>query len=82
MTVEHDIKDRELATGGRYRIEWARDKMPVLTAIAERFEREKPLKGLRLSACLHITTETANLARTLQSGGADLTLCPITYRHY
>ncbi len=75
MTIEHDIKDREQATGGRYRIEWARDKMPVLTAIAERFEQEKPLKGLRLSACLHVTTETANLMRTLQVGGADMVLC-------
>src|SRR5512136_624922 len=75
MTVEHDVKNLNLATGGRYRIEWAEQEMPVLRQIRERFTREKPLKGLRLSACLHVTTETANLARTLQLGGADLVLC-------
>jgi adenosylhomocysteinase len=75
MTVEHDVKNLNLATGGRYRIEWAEQEMPVLRQIRERFTREKPLKGLRLSACLHVTTETANLARTLQLGGADLVVC-------
>jgi len=75
MTVEHDVKNLNLATGGRYRIEWAEQEMPVLRQIRERFDKEKPLKGLRLSACLHVTTETANLARTLQLGGADLVLC-------
>jgi adenosylhomocysteinase len=70
----HDIKDTSLATGGRYRIEWAEQEMPVLRAIRERFEREKPLKGVRVSACLHVTTETANLMRTLQAGGADIVL--------
>ena len=75
MTVEHDVKNLNLATGGRYRIEWAEQEMPVLRLIRERFAKDKPLKGLRLSACLHITTETANLARTLQLGGADLVLC-------
>jgi adenosylhomocysteinase len=75
MAVEHDVKDTDLATGGRYRIDWAEQEMPVLRAIRERFEREKPLKGVRLSACLHVTTETANLARTLQAGGADVVLC-------
>ncbi len=75
MTVEHDVKNVNLATGGRYRIEWAEQEMPVLRQIRERFAREKPLKGLRLSACLHVTTETANLARTLQLGGADLVVC-------
>ncbi len=75
MTVEHDVKNLNLATGGRYRIEWAEQEMPVLRLIRERFEKEKPLKGLRLSACLHVTTETANLARTLQLGGADLVVC-------
>ena len=75
MTVEHDVKHLNLATGGRYRIEWAEQEMPVLRQIRERFTREKPLKGLRLSACLHVTTETANLARTLQLGGADLVVC-------
>lgn len=74
LAVEHDIKDAELATGGRYRIEWAAREMPVLAAIRERFEKEKPLKGVRLSACLHVTTETANLMRTLQAGGADVVL--------
>ncbi len=74
MSVEHDVKNLDLATGGRYRIEWAEQEMPVLRAIRERFEKEKPLKGLRLSACLHVTTETANLAQTLQAGGADVVL--------
>lgn len=75
MTVEHDVKNLNLATGGRYRIEWAEQEMPVLRLIRERFAKDKPLKGLRVSACLHVTTETANLARTLQLGGADLVLC-------
>jgi len=75
MTVEHDVKNLNLATGGRYRIEWAEQEMPVLRLIRERFAKAKPLKGLRMSACLHVTTETANLARTLQLGGADLVLC-------
>ena len=61
MTIEHDVKDLDLATGGRYRIEWAGAEMPVLKAIRERFEKEQPLKGMRVSACLHVTTETANL---------------------
>ncbi|MDQ7027240.1 MAG: adenosylhomocysteinase [Anaerolineae bacterium] len=74
LATEHDIKDPELATGGRYRIEWAEREMPVLRAIRERFLQEKPLQGLRVSACLHVTTETANLARTLQAGGADVVL--------
>src|SRR5690349_23198908 len=75
MTVEHDVKDLSLATGGRFRIQWAEQEMPVLRAIRERFEREKPLKGIRVSACLHVTTETANLMHTLQMGGADVVLC-------
>jgi adenosylhomocysteinase len=75
MTVEHDVKHLDLAPGGRYRIEWAEQEMPVLRAIRERFEREKPLKGMRISACLHVTTETANLMHTLQLGGADVVLC-------
>src|SRR5512136_1275758 len=74
MPVEHDVKNLNLATGGRYRIEWAEQEMPVLRQIRERFDQEKPLKGVRLSACLHVTTETANLAKTLQAGGADLVL--------
>jgi adenosylhomocysteinase len=75
MTVEHDVKKLDLATGGRYRIEWAEQEMPVLRSIRERFKKEQPLKGLRISACLHVTTETANLMHTLQVGGADLVLC-------
>ncbi|MEW5940560.1 MAG: adenosylhomocysteinase, partial [Chloroflexota bacterium] len=70
----HDVKDLNQAEGGRRRIDWAEREMPVLRQIRERFNKEKPLKGLRLSACLHVTTETANLARTLHDGGADLVL--------
>jgi adenosylhomocysteinase len=69
-----DIKDKSLAEGGRRRIDWAEREMPVLRTIRERFAKEKPLKGVRLSACLHVTTETANLARALTAGGADLVL--------
>ncbi|MCW5878649.1 MAG: adenosylhomocysteinase [Anaerolineales bacterium] len=69
-----DIKDAGLAEGGRRRINWAEREMPVLRTIMERFEKEKPLKGLRLSACLHVTAETGNLARVLQAGGADVVL--------
>ena len=75
MTVEHDVKQLDLATGGRFRIEWAEQEMPVLRAIRERFAKEKPLAGLRVSACLHVTTETANLMHTLQLGGAEIVLC-------
>src|SRR5512136_37883 len=71
----YDIKDPKLAEGGRRRIDWAEREMPVLRLIRERFAKDKPLKGVRMSACLHITTETANLAHTLQLGGADLVLC-------
>jgi adenosylhomocysteinase len=74
MPIDHDIKDLNLAPAGRLRIEWAEREMPVLRLIRERFAAEKPLKGVRLSACLHITTETANLARTLQAGGAEVVL--------
>ncbi len=74
MSLDYDIKDLNLAPGGRLRIEWAEREMPVLRLIRERFEKEKPLQGVRLSACLHITTETANLARTLQAGGAEVVL--------
>ncbi len=70
----YDIKDNSLAEGGLRRIDWAEREMPVLRMIRERFKKERPLKGVRLSACLHVTTETANLARTLQAGGADLVL--------
>jgi adenosylhomocysteinase len=74
MSSTHDIKDIEQAEGGRRRIEWAEREMPVLRSIRERFEKEKPLKGIRVSACLHVTSETANLMRTLQAGGADIVL--------
>jgi adenosylhomocysteinase len=70
----HDVKDLSQAEGGRRRIDWAEREMPVLRSIRERFKKEKPLKGLRVSACLHVTTETANLMRTLQEGGADIVL--------
>ncbi len=70
----HDIKDAKLAPGGKKRILWADRDMPVLARIRERFAKEKPLAGLRMSACLHVTCETANLARALQAGGADLCL--------
>jgi adenosylhomocysteinase len=68
------VKDLELAEGGRRKIDWASREMPVLRQIRERFEKEKPLKGVRVSACLHVTSETANLMKTLQAGGADVVL--------
>src|SRR5687768_1895906 len=71
---KHDVKDMGLAAAGKKRILWADTDMPVLARIRERFAREKPLAGVRMSACLHVTAETANLARTLQAGGADLVL--------
>ncbi len=71
FSMQHDIKDINLAPEGKQRIEWADREMPVLRLIRERFEKEKPLTGVRLVACAHITTETANLARTLQAGGAE-----------
>src|SRR5919108_3593508 len=74
-TTRHDVKDLDLASEGVRRIAWADRQMPVLAAIRERFEREQPLSGQRVSACLHVTTETANLARTLQAGGAEVILC-------
>jgi adenosylhomocysteinase len=75
MIKSYDVKDIELAESGRKRIEWAEKEMPVLRLTRERFERERPLEGLRLSACLHVTSETANLMRTLAAGGADTVLC-------
>jgi adenosylhomocysteinase len=71
----YDVKDLGLAPAGVRRIEWADRQMPVLRTIRERFERERPLEGYRLSACLHVTTETANLARTLKAGGAEVVVC-------
>ncbi|HOV47417.1 MAG TPA: adenosylhomocysteinase [Anaerolineae bacterium] len=72
--MKYHVKDIDLAPAGRLRMEWAEREMPVLRRIRERFAAEKPLKGVRLSACLHVTTETGNLVRTLQAGGADLVL--------
>jgi len=72
---EYDVKDLSLADAGKRRIEWAEQEMPVLRLIRERFEREKPLAGVRVAACLHVTTETANLMRCLKAGGADTRLC-------
>ena len=73
--MKSDVRNLKLASGGVNRIEWANRAMPVLAAIRDRFTRQKPLKGLRMSACLHVTAETANLARTLVAGGANLVLC-------
>jgi adenosylhomocysteinase len=74
MANNYDVKDLGLAEMGRQRIDWAAQEMPVLKLIKERFEKERPLDGMKLSACLHVTSETANLARTLAAGGADLVL--------
>jgi adenosylhomocysteinase len=74
-TKRYDVKDLALAAEGKRRIEWADRQMPVLAAIRERFEAEQPLAGYRIAACLHVTTETANLMRTLKAGGADVVLC-------
>jgi adenosylhomocysteinase len=73
--MDYHIKDKSLAEAGRLRIEWAERSMPVLRMIKDRFEREKPLSGIVLAACLHVTTETASLVRTLAAGGAKLYLC-------
>jgi adenosylhomocysteinase len=75
MSTKYDVKDIGLAEEGRRRMEWAEQEMPVLRLIHERFEKERPLEGVRLSACLHVTTETGNLMRTLKAGGADVVLC-------
>lgn len=73
--MNYDIKDISLAEKGQLRIEWANQSMPVLNQIKQRFQKEKPLNGVRLSACLHVTTETASLASTLKAGGAQVMLC-------
>src|SRR5256886_11200643 len=73
--VEHDVKDLSQAAVGRLKIEWAEQSMPVLRQVRERFAREQPLKGIRLGACLHVTTETAVLMLTVKAGGAQLALC-------
>src|SRR5213075_267911 len=75
MKTAHHVKDMNLAAKGHGRIEWAERSMPVLRDIKARFAKEKPLKGLRISACLHVTTETAHLMQTLQAGGGELVLC-------
>jgi len=72
--TNYDIKDGKLAEGGRRKIEWAEREMPVLRMIKQRFEKERPFDGIRMSACLHVTTETANLMKALQAGGADVVL--------
>ncbi len=72
---KHDIANASLAAEGKKRIEWAERNMPVLAQIRERFEKEQPFKGVRFAACMHVTTETANLMRTLKAGGAELALC-------
>ena len=73
--MKGDVKDLSLAGKGKNRIDWADQSMPVLRLIRERFEKEKPLQDIRIAACLHVTTETANLARTLKAGGADCRVC-------
>ena len=72
---KYDVKDLRLADGGRKRIRWAGQDMPVLKRVKERFQKEKPLRGMRFSACLHVTAETANLVQALKAGGADVLLC-------
>src|SRR3989344_8640254 len=73
--MKFDIKDISLARKGKFRIEWAGKDMPVLKLIGERFKKEKPLKGLTIGCCLHVTTETANLVRVLKAGGASPFVC-------
>ncbi len=75
MSAKHDIKDIKLARQGKQKIDWAERSMPVLRLIRERFQKEKPLKNVRVACCLHVTTETANLMRTLKAGGAVTALC-------
>jgi adenosylhomocysteinase len=73
--MKYDVKDLSLAKEGKLRVEWAAEEMPVLEQISERFKKQKPLKGITIAACLHVTTETANLAITLKEGGAEVGLC-------
>src|SRR5439155_18431758 len=74
-TIEHDVSDIGQAGAGERRIQWAAREMPVLAGIRERFAKERPLTGIRIGACLHVTAETANLMETLAAGGADVALC-------
>src|SRR5712692_6030190 len=73
--TDHDVKDLALGPTGKLKIEWAEQFMPVLRQVRERFTKEQPLKGVRLGACLHVTTETAVLVMTLRAGGAQIALC-------
>src|SRR5690348_17729043 len=73
--IASDVKDLKLAPKGKIRIEWANQWMPVVRLIRKRFQKERPLEGVRISACLHVTTETANLAITLRDGGAKVVVC-------
>src|SRR3989304_1334858 len=73
--TDHDVKELSLAPAGKLKIEWAEQSMPVLRQVRERFSKEQPLKGLRLGACLHVTTETAVLMITLKAGGGQIALC-------
>lgn len=73
--MKYDIRDKKLASKGKLRIEWAGQQMPVLKLISDRFSKQKPLKGIRLACCLHVTTETAHLMKALKAGGADAVLC-------
>ena len=73
--MNYDVKNMELAKVGKDRIEWAERDMPVLRLIKERFAKEKPLKNIRVAACLHVTSETANLMLTMKEGGAEIFLC-------
>jgi adenosylhomocysteinase len=75
VAEQYDVRDLALADAGQRRVEWAEQEMPVLRQIRERFAREKPLAGIRITACLHVTTETASLMRTLKAGGAEVRLC-------
>ncbi|HCU25046.1 MAG TPA: adenosylhomocysteinase, partial [Deltaproteobacteria bacterium] len=73
--MNSDIRDKSLSNKGKLRMEWAERDMPVLRQIRQRFQQEKPLKGIKIAACLHVTTETGNLMTTLKEGGAEVTLC-------
>jgi adenosylhomocysteinase len=73
--MDFDVKNIDLAPGGRHRIEWAELEMPVLRGVQKQFGDERPFAGLRIGACMHVTTETANLMASLQAGGADVVLC-------
>src|SRR3989338_5606031 len=75
LVMTYDVKDLKLSDRGKQRIDWAEKDMPVLRSICESFAKKKPLSGLRIAACLHVTTETANLIRTLKAGGAQVLLC-------